>query len=205
MRFFSMVVFFLIFLRSGYYSRRALLIFVAFVLNDLLLISYENEVYQNLILLIRLCAFLLLARLVLPYLRKIKVKRFEGILFTGILIINLLLLYYIQDSIFDTENGSWLESILFYGYGTALIVSVSTAFTFFSRYFDKASIFFLLSLLGLVLSDLTFFIGFYLDFSEFYYLDRGFNVLAIGFLLHFIFLFKRKIARGFYEEVGERI
>jgi hypothetical protein len=56
-----------------------------------------------------------------------------------------------------------------------------------------------------VLSDLTFFIGFYLDFPEFYYLDRGFNIIAIGALLHFLFLFKRKIARNFYERVEDKI
>jgi hypothetical protein len=185
--------------------RSALLIFAAFVLNDLLLISFENFYSQSVVLFLRLSAYLLLARLVLPYLKKIRVQIFEGILFAGIFIMNLLLLYYIQDSIDAFEDFGLFDDILFYGYGISIILSVTAAFTFYSRYMDKASIFFLLSLIGLVLSDLTFFIGFYLDFSEFYYLDRGFNITAIGLLLHFLFLFKRKIARNFYEGVEEKI
>ena len=146
-RFVSMLIFFLIFLRPRFYLRGALLIFTAFVLNDLLLISFENFYNQNVVLFIRLCAYGLLARLVMPYLKKIRVKIFEGILFAGILIMNFLLLHYIEDSISIFQDSSWWEDILFYGYGTAVILSVATAFTFYSRYIDKASIFFLLSLL----------------------------------------------------------
>ncbi|MGB7786338.1 MAG: hypothetical protein WBL27_09575 [Salinimicrobium sp.] len=204
-RFLSMVVFYAIFLLDMYYKRNALLILGALVVNDLLLVFYESTMSQDLIMFIRLCAFLLLARLVFPYLRKIKVKPFEGILFTVILIMNLLLLYSIQDSINAVNKEGLLGEILVYGYGTAVIISVSAAFTFYSRYFDKASIFFLLAILGLVLSDFTYFIGFYLEFPVFYYLDRAFNILAVGFLLHFIFLFKRKIARGFYDGAGESL
>ncbi|MCY2688472.1 hypothetical protein [Salinimicrobium sp. TH3] len=198
MRFISMVVFFVIFLNPAYYKKNALLIFVAFVLNDFLLIFYETLINQNLVLFIRLCAYLLLARLVFPYLRKIKIHIFDKILFTGILIINWFLLYNIKDTIGSGQNASWLEDVLIYAYGTSLIIAVATAFSFYSRYIDKASIFFLLSIIGLLMSDLTFFVGFYLDFPEFYYLDRGFNIVSLGFLLHFLLLFKNKIARGFY-------
>jgi Kef-type K+ transport system membrane component KefB len=204
-RFLSMIVFFGIFLTPKYYKSGALLIFAAFVINDLLLISFENFYNQSVVLFIRLCAYLLLAKLVMPYLKRIKIKAFEGVVFAGIILMNFLLLYYIKDSVNVLEHSGWMDSILFYGYGTSLILSVAAAFTFYSRYIDKASIFFLLSLLGLVLSDLTFFIGFYLDFPEFYYLDRGFNIVAIGFLLHFLFLFKRKIARNFYEMAEDKI
>ncbi len=198
-RFISMVIFFLIFLKPDYYKKNALIIFVAFVLNDFLLIFYETFINQNLVLFIRLCAYLLLAGLVFPYLRKVKIHIFDKILFTGILIINWFLLYNIKDSIGAGQNASWLEDGLLYAYGTSLIIAMATAFSFYSRYIDKASIFFLLSIIGLLMSDLTFFVGFYLDYPEFYYLDRGFNILAIGFLLRFLFLFKNKIARGFYE------
>ena len=204
-RFLSMVLFFVIFLSPRYYKKSGLVIFAAFVINDLLLIFYENFTYQNWVLLIRLCAYLLLARLVLPYLKKIKVKLFEGILFGVILLLNLLLLYNVQDEIIAGQNAGWPEEMLVYGYGTAAIISVSVAFTFYSRYIDKASIFFLLAVMGLVMSDLTYFIGFHLEFPEFYYLDRIFNILAVGFLLHFLFLFKRKIDRGFYESIGEKL
>lgn len=203
-RFVSMVLFFALFLNPRYYKKNAFVIFAAFVINDLLLVFYEDSINQDLVLFIRLCAYLLLARLVLPYLKKIKVQLFEGILFGLILFLNLLLLYNIQDTISTGQNEAWLEEFLLYGYGTATILLVSAAFTFYSRYIDKASIFFLLAVIGLVMSDFTYFIGFYLEFSEFYYLDRIFNILAVGFLLHFLFLFKRKIARGFYDVIGEK-
>ena len=203
-RFASMLIFFFIFLRSRYFKSRALPIFAALVVNDLLLISYEESSVQNLILLIRLSLYLLLGNLVLPYIRKIKVKLIEGLFFVGILVINFFLLSYMNDSI-KIENSGWLEEALFYGYGTALIISISMAFTFYNRYSDNASIFFLLSLIILAMSDLTFFIGYYLEFHEFYFLDRGFNIIALGFLLHFISLFNRKIASGFYEIKSENL
>jgi hypothetical protein len=204
-RFLSMFVFFLISFSEKYFKKSAVVILGAFVVNDLLLIFFESPLTQHLVLLIRLAAYALLAALVLPYLKRIKVQLFEGILFASILIVNFFMLYYIQDSISAFNKSGWLDNFLFYGYGTALYLSVSTAFTFYSRYVDKASIFFLLALIGLVLSDLTFFIGFYLDFPEFYYLDRGFNIIAIGLLLHFFFLFKRKVARNFYAVVEDKI
>ncbi|MGB7843441.1 MAG: hypothetical protein WBL21_11655 [Salinimicrobium sp.] len=205
MRFISMVVFFAFFLSPRYYKKSALIIFAVFVFNDLLLIYYEDFINQNIVLFIRLFAYLLMARLVLPYLKKVKIHLFEGIFIGAILILNLLLLYSVQGVINAGKNAGWLGELLVYGYGTATIILVCAAFTFYSRYFDKASIFFLLAVIGLVMSDLTYFIGFYLEFYEFYYLDRVFNILAIGFFLHFLFLFKRKVASGFYDRTLEEI
>jgi len=197
-RFVSMGLFFLIFLMPRFYKRSALIILIALVINDLLLIFFETFIVQNLILFLRLCVYLLIARLVIPYLKRIKVQTIEVVVFVVILIMNLALLYYIKDSINIQENADLISDILLYSYGTAIIFSVSTAFSFYSRYVDKASIFFLMTLISLVMSDLTFYIGFYLDFSEFYYLDRAFNIIALGFLLHFLFLFKNKIAGNGY-------
>tara|TARA_B100002003_G_C13793662_1_gene392262 strand:- start:398 stop:562 length:165 start_codon:yes stop_codon:yes gene_type:complete len=35
----------------------------------------------------------------------------------------------------------------------------------------------------MIFSDLTYFIGYYLDFAEFYYADHAFNILGSGFLM----------------------
>lgn len=198
-RFISMVFFFLLSLRPQYFKRSALILLSAFVINDFLLIYFESALSQNLVLLIRLGAYLLLARMVMPYLKKIKVEKFQWIIFAVVLILNLFLLYQLNGSINPGDEASIWEEILLYGYGTSIIISVSVAFTFYNRYTDNTSIFFLIALLALVMSDFTYFIGFYLGFSEFFYLDRAFNIAAIGVLLHFIYLYKKKIELGYYE------
>lgn len=202
-RFASMFFFFLIALGPKYFKGSALVIFFAFVINDFLLIYFESSFNQNLVLFIRLCAYLLLARLVQPYLKKVKVEIFQGVIFGVVLILNLILLYNLNDSINAGEDSTFLDELLLYGYGTAIIISVTIAFTFYNRYTDKTSIFFLIAVMALVMSDFTYFIGFYLGFREFYYLDRAFNIVAIGVLLHFLFLYKQKIAVGYYNKTRE--
>lgn len=202
-RFASMFFFFLIALGPKYFKGSALVIFFAFVINDFLLIYFESSFNQNLVLFIRLCAYLLLARLVWPYLKKIKVEKFQGVVFGVILIFNLLLTYYLNDSINGESDSGYLENLLFYGYSISIILSVSIAFTFYNRYTDKTSVFFVIAVMALVMSDFTYFIGFYLGFREFYYLDRAFNIVAIGVLLHFLFLYKQKIADGCYNKTRE--
>ena len=44
----------------------------------------------------------------------------------------------------------------------------------------------------MIFSDLTYFIAYYLDFPEFYYADRFFNVLGSGFLMLFATSFGKK-------------
>lgn len=197
-RFISMTLFFVMSLRAQYFKRSALILFSAFVINDFLLIYYDSSFSQNLVLFIRMCAYLLLARMVMPYLKKIKIEKFQGIIFTVVLILNFILLHQLNDSINPGEDGGLWGELLLFGYGSAIIISVSVAFTFYNRYTDESSIFFLIALMALVMSDFTYFIGFYLEFREFYFLDRAFNIVAIGVLLHFIYLFKKKIELGFY-------
>lgn len=199
-RFISMVFFFLLSLRPQYYKRSALILFSVFVVNDFLLIYFESSFSQNLVLFIRLCAYLLLARMVLPYLKAIKIEKFQGIIFSVVLILNIILLHQLNKSINAEEDAGIWEEILLYGYGTAIIISVSVAFTFYNRFTDKTAIFFLIALMALVMSDFTYFIGFYLGFREFFYLDRAFNIVAISVLLHFIYLFKKKIELGYYQK-----
>ena len=202
-RFISMGMFFLIFLSPKYFKKSALVIFSAFLVSDFLLINYESTFNQNLILFIRLCAFLLLARLVQPYLKKIRIEIFQATIFGVILILNVLLLHYADETINVGRKPGFLEEILLYGYGLAAIISVSVAFTFYNRYTDNSSVFYLLAVIGLIMSDFTYFIGFFLGFREFYYLDRAFNIMAIGSLLHFVFLFKNSIAKGSYSKEQE--
>lgn len=199
-RFITMVLFFLMALLPKYFKSSALIIFFAFVINDFLLIYFESSINQDLVLFIRLCAYLLMARLVQPYLKKIKVELFQGIIFGVVLILNLVLLYSLNDSINSGGDVTILDELLFYGYGTAIFVTVGIAFTFYNRYTDKGSVFFVIAVMALVMSDFTYFIGFYLGFREFYYLDRAFNIVGVGVLLHFLFLLKKKINTGYYNK-----
>lgn len=204
-RFISMSLFFLLFLRPKYYERSALIVFLAFVLNDFLLIYFEASFSQNLVLFIRLCAYLLIANMVRPYLKNIKIEKFQGIIFATVLILNVILLNLLDETIFAGKDAAIWEKVLLYGYGFSIILLVSIAYTFYNRYTDKSSVFFLIAVMGLVMSDFTYFIGFYLEFPVFYYLDRGFNVLGIGMLLHFLYLFKKKVELGFFQKTRKNL
>lgn len=195
-RFVSMFLLFIVFMTPKFYKTNGLIIFSLYVINDLLLINFESLFVQNVVLFIRLIAYFLLANLLRPYLKGIRIRKVQGAVFIIVLIINLLLLQFVNEIIAEDRPTSFLVDLLFYGYGASVIVAVTLAFTFYNRYTEKASIFFLLAILFLILSDMTYFFGFYLDFPEFYYLDRALNLVGIGFLLHFFFLFKKNFENG---------
>ncbi|GGG33921.1 hypothetical protein GCM10011532_17000 [Christiangramia forsetii] len=57
--------------------------------------------------------------------------------------------------------------------------------SYLNRYANKAGFYLVIVSFGLILSDIFFYNAYYLDFEEFYYLDRLANIIAISFLLAF--------------------
>jgi hypothetical protein len=109
----------------------------------------------------------------------------QKIVFTLALALNLYLLYTLVDMM-PTGEYNLLFNAMFYLYGLAIIICVSAAVSYSNRYANKPSIIFLAAVLCLVFSDLTYFIGFNLNFSEFFVADRIFNILGIALILHFM-------------------
>ena len=155
---------------------------------------------------IRLCAYLLLAGLVLPYLKKIKVQRFEGIFFGVDLITEFTIACLMYRTPEQIENAGWLGQLLVYGYGTAAILSVSAAFTFYSRYIDKASRFFLHCRDRAGNLNFTTSSDFILDFLSSTTSTKYFNILLqLAFFCIFYFFLRERLMGFCVKLKGEKI
>ncbi len=200
-RFASMLIFFLLFISPLYFNKRGLLIFVLLLISDGLLINYENPVFNALIFITRAAIFLALIQIVLVRLRELQTNLFQKIVFSIAIGLNIFLLYTLVEMVPPDQSYTFFD-VLFYFYGVSVIMCVSAAVSFSNRFANKASIFFLGAVLSLVLSDLTYFISFNLGFSEFFLVDRVFNIVGIALLLQFMFLerLENKDIRNHLEE-----
>ncbi len=187
----TMGLFFLIFLSQSYFLKRGLLIFSLLLISDALLINYEDPIFNGLIFLVRGSVFLLLMALIINRLRVLKTNLFQKIAFTIAVLLNIYLLYTFADVMFKGEYLS-LFDLLFYFYGMAIIACVIAAVCYSNRYSNKPSLIFFGAILSLVFSDLTYFIGFYLDFTVFFIAEKIFNFLGIALLLHFMKIFGKQ-------------
>ena len=187
MLFGTMSIFFLLFISPWYYNKRGLLLFILLLISDALLIQYEVPIFNALIFMVRTASYLVLVWIILRKLKNLRTNMFQKIMFTLAVLLNIFLLYTLVEMVPAGEFYQFFN-FLFYCYGFAVIVCVSAAVSYSNRYANRPSIFFLAAVLGLVFSDLTYFIGFNLNFHEFFFADRIFNILGIGALLHYMYL-----------------
>jgi hypothetical protein len=181
----TMLSFFFLFISPWYYNKRGLLLFVLLLLSDALLIFYEVPVFNALIFLVRIASYLALVWIVLNKLRNLRTNLFQKVSFAFAVLLNIFLLYSLVEMVPDGDYNYFFD-FLFYLYGLSVIICVTAAVSYSNRYANRPSIFFLLAVLGLAFSDLTYFIGFNLSFHEFFFANRIFNILGIGALLHFM-------------------
>ncbi|MFV9484284.1 hypothetical protein ACNI3T_10610 [Christiangramia sp. ASW11-125] len=76
-------------------------------------------------------------------------------------------------------------TILFYTMGLASLALVATCISYLNRYADAKGFLLVVISICLVLSDLTFYNAYYLDFEVFYYADRIVNIIGIALLVVF--------------------
>jgi len=191
LRFANICIFFSLFLTPYYYNKKGLLVMTFFLICDGLLIYYESDLVNALVFIIRGASFLLLARMVVDRVRKLKTNLFQKLIFTLAIALNVFLLYSLIEMVPSAPYYSIFD-LLFYLYGVAVIICVTIAVSYSNRYADKTSLFFLGAILGLVFSDLTYFIGFYLKFYEFYLADMVFDIIGISLVIQFLLLEKSK-------------
>jgi len=191
LRFANICIFFSLFLTPYYYNKKGLLVMTFFLICDGLLIYYESDLVNALVFIIRGASFLLLARMVVDRVRKLKTNLLQKLIFTLAIALNVFLLYSLIEMVPSATYYSIFD-LLFYLYGVAVIICVTIAVSYSNRYADKTSLFFLGAILGLVFSDLTYFIGFYLKFYEFYLADMVFDIIGISLVIQFLLLEKSK-------------
>jgi len=187
----TMLSFFLLFISPWYYNKRGLLLFVLLLISGALHIFYEDPIFNALMFLVKTASYLALVWIVLNKLKNLRTNLFQKIGFTLAVLLNIFLLYNIVEMVPAGEYYLFFE-FLFYFFGLAVIICVSAAVSYSNRYANRPSIFFLTAVLCLVFSDLTYFIGFNLNFHEFFFANRIFIFLGIGALLHFMYLDRTK-------------
>ena len=184
MRFFTMLLFFVIFYSFIKYSKISTVIFLLFVLCDALLIFYEDPLVKSLTYISRIFAYALLFWIIVPEIRKLKFNFWQIIISMGILLLNVFLLSVLTEMLPEVLNYP-IFIPLFYVFGFTTIVLVIAAVSYHNRYSNLQSFFYAAAVFALVLSDLTFYIAHYLNFSIFFYADRLFNILGILSLIMF--------------------
>jgi len=177
-------IFLLILLWQKTYSKRMLSVFFLLLISDLLLFYYEHSIVNAATFLTRISAYTLLVFVVVPELKNLKTNIFQKFIFIVVFILNLGMLYMLVDMV----PGQFVYpglNLLFYAYGISMIMMVIAAISYSNRYSDRISFFFTAATLCLVFSDITSFIAYYLEFSEFYFPDRFFYIFGIAGLVKF--------------------
>ena len=168
-----------------YSGRKRLIAAFSFLLiADVLLFFYEDPVINSATFVMRIAGYLTLVMAVAPELRNLQTSLFQKVLFLVVFSLNIGMLYMLVDMVPDKFYYPYLNK-LFYVYGTAMIILVIAAISYSNRYSDSTSFFFTAGALGLVFSDITSFIAYYLDFSEFYFPDRIFYIIGIASIVKF--------------------
>ena len=183
-RLLASVVFFLVFLFKYYTDKRLLIAFSLLTLCDGLLIFYEDAIVRNTIYVVRISAYLAIINFLYPYLSRLRLNLITFIITGFIIALDVYMLHdmatyipgYKEDIIF---------TILFYTMGLISLALVATCISYLNRYADINGFLLVIISICLVLSDITFYNAYYLDFDVFYYADRIVNIIGIALLVVF--------------------
>lgn len=181
----SSSILFLVYLSSAPKKEKFFTIgFILLIISDILLCNYESPPIKKLRFVGMIFAYLAFLFHIRPYIQNLKTDLGQKMIFVVALSINVVLLYFLIEMAED-KMDDLLHSILFFIFGITLITLVISAFSYSHRYSNKASFFFICGILGLVFSDISGYIAYYLEFEEFYFPDRFFYILGLVSLVKF--------------------
>lgn len=186
-RFGTMLVFFLVYLFSrGFSNVIYILIFGLFLLCDYFLIYYENVTFKSLTYFTRIVAYILIIVAIWPNLRKLKVNLFTGIITAFVVALNIYLINTMSESVPEVMRSDYFFP-LFYIFGIILLALAAAAISYHNRFGNTKSFYLVLASFGLILSDIFYYIAYYLEFETFWYLDRAANIIGIAMLMAFVY------------------
>jgi hypothetical protein len=180
----TMLIFLLIYSLKYYLNKLFLAVFIFFTLCDLFLVYYEHIEFAALTYVSRITAYFLMVAYLYPFLQRIQLSVFTGAISLFVLSINVYLISVMVESVPEAMQSNTFQP-LFYLFGIALLAQAAFAFGYHNRYATKQSFLLVVASLGLIFSDLTYYIAYYLGFEGFFYVDRISNILGIAFLLAF--------------------
>lgn len=165
--------------------------FILLLVSDILLLKYEIPWVKKLTFVIVILAYLSFMNHIRPYVKNLEATVFQKVLFLGVLGINIVMLYLLIDMAGTKWDDSW-HIFLFCVYGIAMIAMVILGFSYSNRYSNKSSFYFLWAVLGLVISDISGFMSYYLNVEEFFFPDRMFYIIGLLCLVKFSRMDKNK-------------
>lgn len=181
---FSTASFFIFFLFRYKTEKRILLVLALLTVCDGLIINYEDPLFKKIIYAVRILSYLTIISYLYPYLSKLKLNLFTLIMVSFVIGIDVYLLHdmavYIPNYSVDI-----IFTVLFYMLGMTSLALVATCISYLNRYANTKGFLIVLVSFCFVLSDITFYNAYYLDFKVFYYVDKIANVIGIASLIIF--------------------
>lgn len=181
----SSSILFLVYLISTPKKEKLFLLgFVFLIISDLLLYNYESPPIKKLVFVVMILGYFAFLFHIRPYIQNLQTNFAQKLIFIVALSINIVLLYFLIEMAED-KMDDFLHSLLFLIFGMTLIALVVFAFSYSHRYSNKASFFFICGILGLVFSNISGYIAYYLEFEEFHFPDRFFYIIGLVSLVKF--------------------
>jgi len=177
---------------KGYKQLNMLIALVALILVDVIGLNYEtNDINSKIVPFVKLIAYFLLIKGIYKKLDVTKTKKAISISFGIVVLLNILLFYYVIWSDYLKINDN-IERSIFLFYGIIVLGICIGAANYNFRYETRKSLYFFYCVYAIVLSDFTWFIGYYLEFNEALYLDVLFYFIGFYNLLLYSFEVENK-------------
>lgn len=165
-----------------------LTILTLFLTADVFALNYQDVFMQQAFFVLQSLAYLLLLVRIGKYLIKPKLRLYQKLYFSVVVLLNFAFVILIG-GILAEEVQNFMLQITFYVYGISAVFFISGGILYYERFPNYLSTAFLLAVAGLVLSNLMGFSAHFLGFSEFFYIDRLFYVIGIAGLVAYSYYF----------------
>ena len=170
-----------------------------FMILNICLMNYEIPVFRRSFYITGILGYSFLIFRVWPEIKDFKSCLLQKILVGFTFLLDGALVLFLQGMISEKFDDVLVE-YLFLTYGLLIVLLMIAALYFNDRYANSTSFFFLISILGLILSDVTLFIAYYMGFYEFYLPSCIFYFLGIAGLFRFSSLSKKESATSTLQE-----
>ncbi|WAC01817.1 hypothetical protein N7U66_18330 [Lacinutrix neustonica] len=173
---------FVFFIFKGYKEKKIGIILLLLSTVDVLGLFYEYGLIDIIGPVVKLTAYLLIISEVI---KKVKIKNINKpvtLFFIIVVLLNVLLVFQTVWATF-LRMEDYAESVVYLFYGAVNVAACIVALNYNFIYGTRHSIYYLYLVFSLILSDASWFIGYYLNYTNAFYFDVLFYLLASCFLI----------------------
>ena len=171
---------------------------------DIVALTYQKVASQQAFFAFQTLAYLLLIIHAGRFLFNQNLRLNQTIYFGIVFLLNTFFMLVIGDLLAEEVNNPGVVA-LFYVYGFSSIILISTGILYYDRFPNDRSASFLFTAIGLVLSNLMGFPAHFMDFWEFFFLDRLFYVLGTAGLLAYVYHSKKHPTPSTHDTTGDEL